>query len=86
MACQSSPFYIALKNDLKFSHGIWRHLGTKLKMNIMFRLISQQLHGLSTWNLHQLSTTIREVDWYPYNLKHVTNVYFADRSVNYHET
>ena len=65
MVCQSSPFYIALKNDLKFSHGIWRHWGTKLKMNITFRLISQQLHGLSTWNLHQLSTTIREVGLVP---------------------
>ena len=28
VACQSSPFYTALKNDLKFSHGIW-HIGAQ---------------------------------------------------------
>ena len=38
MACQRSPFFGPLKNDLKFSHGIWRHWSTEVENEQQFSL------------------------------------------------
>ena len=38
MACHRSPFFGALKNDLKFSHGIWRHWRMEVENEWSFSL------------------------------------------------
>ena len=54
--------------------------GRGLHIPLPAPLVSQVLHMLWRWNLHQGWPLIKEVDWWRYQLCHVTRMYFTDQN------